>query len=107
MNGYVYLARRDDGLIKIGHSEKPEERMVALKHTSRWSCTLIWKLACVDQVAAEKSLHMLFGRKHQGREFFDLSQSDVEWIMAQTEESIYAAYDPKSFARLDSGFWRL
>lgn len=100
--GYIYLAQRDDGLYKIGHSQISETRIVELRRQCGWRSVLIWKLACIDKITTERALHMRYEAQHDAQEWFNLSAADVEWLTQQTEASICEGYDPTTFIRLDA-----
>lgn len=94
MQKYVYLMRSEtDGEIKIGLSKDPAARAKYLSYAQH-KVTLFWQLECSDAVKTERALHAKFWRSRTGGEYFTLTQDEIDWIMAQTEESICEGFDP-------------
>jgi len=63
----------DGNFIKIGRSKDPERRLKELKTANPKV-----KLICYGQGAEEKYLHTIFHEKRYKREWFDLSEKQIE-----------------------------
>lgn len=92
MAGYVYLLRSEDGEYKIGQSKNPAKRAKYINYAHR-RVTLLWSLKCNDPTTTERAMHVRFREYHITHEWFDLPNSAVEWIKAQTEEGLCEGYN--------------
>lgn len=77
--GVVYLFRRADGLIKIGHTRHLSQRKRALRkeHGDLEELAL---LMCEKPELTEYTLHCQFAEKHIEGEWFSLTPEDVQVV---------------------------
>ncbi|HRA65154.1 MAG TPA: GIY-YIG nuclease family protein [Caldilinea sp.] len=82
---WVYLIGASNSEYKIGWSRTPERRVDQVVAPSGGPKTLIHTFQCGDALRVEGALHQVFARKRIEREWFALSDADVEWIKTITE----------------------
>lgn len=73
MSGYVYLAEQD-GIHKIGASYQPHRRTLTVAPSG----TLVHIIESDNYFQVEKALHRRFGELALGKEWFALTEDDVE-----------------------------
>ena len=77
-DGYVYFARRHDGLIKIGRSSDVEQRLRELnRYPSNGYFTLIHRITTNRAMLLEHLLHRRFSEFHLKSELFFLSATEL------------------------------
>ena len=82
-SGYVYLAHaKHSDRYKIGYSKKPIQREEQLKGQSPEPITFIHTIKTDDIEKLESDLHLLFQEKRVHGEWFDLSESDVKYVLS-------------------------
>jgi predicted GIY-YIG superfamily endonuclease len=79
-SNYVYLIRADNGLTKIGISYDVERRLYTLDTASPVRLSLLFFFEPSNAVKTEKYLHIKFDKKRVKGEWFNLSDSDIDWI---------------------------
>lgn len=89
-SGWVYLFQSEDKqgrtLYKIGLSTNPELRLKQVERKIKKPVTLVHLIRCYDMAKTESALHKKYRNKHQGYEWFYLSDSDVKEICSMTGE---------------------
>jgi hypothetical protein len=76
--GYVYLAQRRDGLIKIGISKNPTKRVSKIRKAERDdTIRLLEQLAVADMGTVEATLHKMFDAFKGEGEWFRLSAEQI------------------------------
>lgn len=78
VTGYVYLAQPvEGGLIKIGWTERPRERLAGLNHF--WQeVKFLALIPTVDPITLERRLHKLYDDKRVRGEWFSLTTEDID-----------------------------
>ncbi len=79
-SNYVYLIRAGNGLTKIGISYDIQKRLNMLNTASPVELSLIFFFEPSNAVKTEKYLHIKFDKKRVKGEWFNLSDSEIEWI---------------------------
>lgn len=98
---YIAVARGD---YKIGHSIDPETRVrtarqshIHMRFRRGEYPTIVHTIEAPIAHRVERALHFLFRRKQVYGEWFRLEDSDLDWIKAQTAQSILADADREWF----------
>lgn len=73
--GYIYIARSDDGLVKIGSSAKPRNRVEHLR------LELLHTLETNRMRLAEYRLHRLYLHRWVRGELFSLAATEVQYLL--------------------------
>lgn len=77
--GYLYLLRRSDGLHKIGHTINVKKRLTYNRYENRgYHIDLIHTVYVSCRIEEERYWHDLFATKRIWREWFDLSEQDIQ-----------------------------
>lgn len=77
--GLVYLVLRNDGLYKIGHTGNFKRRFRLMKYENRdYQLQLVHTMFTRCRINTERYWHTQFGDKRVWREWFRLSQEDVQ-----------------------------
>ena len=79
-SNYVYLIRAGNGLTKIGISYDIQKRLNMLNTASPVELSLLFFFEPSNAVKTEKYLHIKFDKKRVKGEWFNLSDSEIEWI---------------------------
>lgn len=77
-HAYVYIARSDNGLTKIGVSRNVQQRIKALSGASGFSLTLEDAQLAFCPHAVERGLHLFFASKRKQGEWFDLGDDEIK-----------------------------
>lgn len=80
--GYIYLAYCDTGHYKIGWSVDPDKRIKHFDTQMPVEVSMVHSFPTDNVRAAETFLHYLFQDKRINGEWFDLSESEIEFICA-------------------------
>lgn len=85
---YVYVIGNDEtSLVKIGHSEQPDKRLLQIKTGSPWPLRLLWQHGGGQRL--ERALHQRFAAQRRNGEWFDFGDADpVATVSAATAELI-------------------
>lgn len=85
---YTYVIGSDETpLVKIGHSEQPEKRLLQIKIGSPWPLRLLWQHGGGQRL--ERALHQRFAAQRHNGEWFDFGKADpVATVSAATAELI-------------------
>ena len=78
-NGFVYLFRAGD-IYKIGLSINPKQRSKAVKAPNGQDIIIEHQISTDDMGALEQALHYRFSDKRLEGEWFELTDSDVEYV---------------------------
>ena len=81
LRGWVYLIKSENGLYKIGRSNDIERRFCQFRSQCPVDLYLEHTIYSVNYFRAEEHLHNEFHVQVHHGEWFQLSESDVEWIM--------------------------
>lgn len=84
--GEVYLIKGENNRYKIGFSKNSESRTKALKLSSCENHELIHKIKVKNPHKREQELHCMFNKKRTHSEWFELDNSDVEYIKGLCDE---------------------
>lgn len=80
--GYVYVARAENGLHKIGRSKNPEDRVRGFAGAIMpFIIELVHTIPSNDYVQAEKLLHQRYAHCRRVGEWFDLSERDLDKLL--------------------------
>lgn len=82
INGYVYLMRSENGLYKIGRARNTNQRLSGLNREIPIKVEVIHTIPCRDYVKAERIMHERYKAERVKYEWFHLSPSQVDEIMA-------------------------
>jgi DNA-binding XRE family transcriptional regulator len=82
--GFVYLFRADNGLLKIGRSGSPRDRLKAFACLPV-AVELIHQIRTNDMEWLEGELHQLYAARHVRGEWFRLTEEEVEVLKAKDE----------------------
>lgn len=82
--GFVYLMHSSSGHYKIGASANPQSRLRSLRTASPFVIRLLHTVHTGDMYEAEKTLHTRYAGKRVNNEWFELSDFDVQAILALT-----------------------
>jgi hypothetical protein len=105
VSGYVYIARREDGIIKIGSSRRPGARLAGLVQQSGQRVTLVFRAFVAEPLAVERALQaMCSDRLTKGREWFDLSDDRVGTLVDELERRAIPDAEPAPDRRMLKGF---
>lgn len=80
--GLIYLVRANTGEYKIGYSVDVVSRLKAFSVQPPFKYELIHNFPSDDMEIAEAKLHHKYEEKHIRGEWFQLNESEVEWIMS-------------------------
>lgn len=85
--GYVYVAKFDDGHIKIGCTLYPARRLKQISRGNQAKIIDSWvSQSCVNYMDIEKSAHEKFKTFRTNNEFFKTDMKEVsEWIVKRIE----------------------
>lgn len=87
-SNWVYLFQEDfAGLIKIGIAKNPLQRMAALQTSCPQTITMLAQVNDDDAKIREAELHVRYAKKHVRREWFRLTENDIEAIRLEWENS--------------------
>jgi hypothetical protein len=79
--GYIYLAKSNNGHYKIGRTTDPEKRLKQLQSEyPMLEISMEHTFSAMDFVTAEDELQQRYNEKCVGREWFALAPDDVETI---------------------------
>jgi DNA-binding XRE family transcriptional regulator len=81
-DGFVYLIRSENGLVKLGASLMPRWRLKSLSCGSPLPLELLHIIATNDMTWLEATLHERFREKRARGEWFRLSEEDVSSLLA-------------------------
>lgn len=93
--GFVYLLKyksKYSVYYKIGCSKNVHKRVDQLSsciYPDLEYISIEHKIKALDKFEAETFLQNMFKKVRRKREFFDLTQEDVEWIKSLNEEDLY------------------
>lgn len=80
--GYVYVARAENGLHKIGRSKTPEDRVRGFAGAIMpFIIELIHTIPSNDYAQAERLLHQRYAHCRRVGEWFDLSERDLDKLL--------------------------
>lgn len=80
---YVYLMKRKDGAHKIGLTNDTDRRLAQIQREFE-EVELLHTIKCDDMRAAESMLHSYFSDQRLDGEWFDLGQSQIDYIYSLT-----------------------
>lgn len=84
--GFIYLIGNiENGIYKIGISEKPRERYKAFKNKLPFEVKIIHQIPVDNMIKAEKRLHTYFSEKRTHGEWFQLDEKDLEFVLGVKE----------------------
>lgn len=78
--GYVYLFKADNGVYKIGQSVDPDARITSLGVKLPYELESVHRIETHDMNELESDLHDRFADKRLEGEWFELTESDVDYI---------------------------
>ena len=78
--GYVYLLSSPFGFYKIGCSTKPKNRLMTFGVQLPFEVDCLCTIYTGDMYGLEHQLHERFAEKRSKGEWFELSESDVDYI---------------------------
>lgn len=79
MSGYVYLLKCQD-YHKIGIATDVQKRISGMQTGSPYPIMLVASVEVDNPLALEKELHSMYSHRHHRREWFALTEEDVEAI---------------------------
>ena len=83
--GYVYIARAENGLHKIGKAKNPEQRVRGFAGAVMpFVIELIHTIESNDALQAESILHRRYQHRRRVGEWFELSERDVDALLEIT-----------------------
>lgn len=80
VNAFVYAILADNGLCKIGISKHPQKRFGDVQDMSPLPVRLLATAHSQCANHLEYHLHNLFRETHSHGEWFQLSETDTEWL---------------------------
>jgi DNA-binding XRE family transcriptional regulator len=80
--GFIYLIRAENGLVKIGATDKPRARLSTLSSGSPVPLELLHTIATNDMPWLEANLHRRFKEKRARGEWFRLTEEDLALLLA-------------------------
>lgn len=86
--GFVYLIKLNE-YIKIGISVDPQKRLSSLDGATPYSMEIIHTIETDNMQRLEQELHSRFVAKHHKKEWFLLSDKDIEDVVGMGEKIIY------------------
>lgn len=78
--GFIYLAKAENGLYKIGLTSDLKTRIRAIQNGNLLKVELVHTITTKDMLRAEKTLHARFAKQRSKREWFALTLQDVDDI---------------------------
>jgi hypothetical protein len=95
--GIIYIVQCND-LYKVGFSFNPQSRLLQMSVTNPYDLRIIALLHTQDLTNAENYLHWKLKGRHYCREWFQLTDDDIEWLRnidldKQIAIDIYAELD--------------
>lgn len=88
--GYVYLIKTNE-YTKIGISIDPARRLDSIDGSSPYEVSLIHLIETDNMQRLETELHSQFAAKHHRKEWFLLSDEDIQQIIGMGDKVIYGA----------------
>lgn len=86
-SGNIYIIQAEDGACKIGLTKsKPQSRLDACQTGNHQELNLLWFGRVADMEATEGSLHEMFAAKNLRREWFRLTDEEIERVKTFCEE---------------------
>lgn len=76
----IYIISSSDGSSKIGRSIDPLSRIAGLSTATHHKLNLVMSVPVSDAGQIEKELHQTWAHKHLAREWFNLSEADIQEI---------------------------
>lgn len=96
MSGYVYLLKCQD-FYKIGIATDVHKRISGMQTGSPYTILLVASVEVDNPLALEKELHAMYSHRHHRREWFALTEEDVNAIRSLFgAERVIAAQDNKA-----------
>lgn len=83
--GYVYVLELS-GFYKIGSSKRPDKRYIQLSTGTPIDLKVVHWLKSPYYQTVEKQLHNRFAHKRTRREWFALTDEDIQWIKSLDNE---------------------
>lgn len=88
VKGYVYLLKADNGLTKIGMTKELGQRMTHFTTKLPYGIEMIATIKTNDYRELESVLHDKFSKVRKNGEWFDLSDSDIEYVKSKYKVDI-------------------
>jgi predicted GIY-YIG superfamily endonuclease len=105
MSGYVYLLKCQD-FYKIGIATDVHKRISGMQTGSPHTISLVASVEVDNPLALEKELHAMYSHRHHRREWFALTEEDVEAIRSMFTGSKVAG-DASQPVAPQTNIWRM
>ena len=87
-SGFIYVLRSGEtNRFKIGLSKNVPSRLGSLQTGNPETLSLVCTFPAIDVFAKEQELHKRFEAKNITREWFELAEEDISYLITQVEES--------------------
>lgn len=83
--GYVYLVQSPTSFYKIGRTKNPDDRLKTFEVKLPFEVSYAAVIEACDMYTLEKTLHHIYDSKRVNGEWFNLSDTDVQYIKSLVE----------------------